>query len=443
MNKNLDGWQNVLVNLGNSNDPNQHSYFKDKGRIPYSILEDLYRSDGIARRIVDVITDDALRPWLSCEPELQNEFKRLKIKENLTNLSKWSRLFGGAVCVLFCDDSKDFSDPLKIESNRKILQLRVYERSKVSYTHQDLDDDPYSENFGMPKFYSIYPANGGVYKVHYTRTYRLDGLDLPTNERIKNEGWGESVLQPVYESLKTYGMISQASANILRDFIQVVIGIKGLTDMIRDGEDDLVTQRAKLIDMTRSVANSIFLDADGETYSKQASSVSGLSDLWDRFALNVCSATGIPATKLLGRAPNGLNATGESDIRNYYDMVESYRQDTLDPFISWIIKIIAAQTQLKFKPYHFEYIWNSIWQMSENEKADLKLKLAQVDSAYIDRGAADGEFLYHLRYGQKDFDPNVCYTKQNYEEWVKEMQDTPKENEVKEMIDTPKENESE
>ena len=36
-----------------------------------------------------------------------------------------------------------------------------------------------------------------------------------------------------------------------------------------------------------------------------------------------------PAVKLLGISPSGFNATGESDIRNYYDYITSQQEKVL------------------------------------------------------------------------------------------------------------------
>ena len=43
----------------------------------------------------------------------------------------------------------------------------------------------------------------------------------------------------------------------------------------------------------------------------------GLPDLLERVALRMASISGMPATRFLGRAPQGMNATGEGDERNY------------------------------------------------------------------------------------------------------------------------------
>lgn len=45
----------------------------------------------------------------------------------------------------------------------------------------------------------------------------------------------------------------------------------------------------------------------------------------DRFLQIVSGAADIPAIRLLSQSPAGMNATGESDLRNYYDRLSACR----------------------------------------------------------------------------------------------------------------------
>lgn len=39
----------------------------------------------------------------------------------------------------------------------------------------------------------------------------------------------------------------------------------------------------------------------------------------------------ILATRFLGQAPGGLNATGESDLQNYYNMIDAFQRLVIGP----------------------------------------------------------------------------------------------------------------
>ena len=421
MTDNMDGWNNVLTNIGQQtkNRSSNTKYNPDR-MIDRASLTSMYRGDGLARRVVDIPVDDAMREWIEADGKALDELARIDAKQRITEAAKWGRLYGGAVLVALIDDGKTFEEPVNMAGIRRVLQLRVYDRHRVSWTTADIQNDPLQANFGFPDYYTVQPIHGAPYRVHVSRLQILDGMPLPEDERQRNNGWGDSSLQSVYDALSKYGTVMGASGEIVQDFVQTVLGVKGLTDMLRAGEDDLVAKRATIIDLTRSVANTIFLDADGETYDKKASSVAGLSELWDRFAMHVSTVTGIPATKLLGRSPAGLNATGDSDIRQWYDVVGAYRGDELGPVVSWLVELLDAQLDWKKadRPDSMEWRWPSLWQPTEAEWADIKLKNAQTDNVYIMAGAVDAAYLYHLRHGGAEYCPDITYSLEEYEEWL-------------------------
>lgn len=47
-------------------------------------------------------------------------------------------------------------------------------------------------------------------------------------------------------------------------------------------------------------------------------------------------------TKLFGRAPAGMNATGESDLQNYYDYVDTLRESVLAPILRRLLPVRLA-----------------------------------------------------------------------------------------------------
>ena len=81
----------------------------------------------------------------------------------------------------------------------------------------------------------------------------------------------------------------------------------------------------------------------------------------DRFLQSVSGAADIPGTRLLGQSPAGMNATGESDLRNYYDRLQAmFRMDEA-----------LIRSALGSRPADVYYDWAPLWGMSEKEKADV------------------------------------------------------------------------
>ena len=70
-------------------------------------------------------------------------------------------------------------------------------------------------------------------------------------------------------------------------------------------------------------------------------SFTGLSDIYDQFMLDMSGAAEIPATKLFGRSPQGLYATGESDLKNYYEMIAQMQERILRPALEKLLPVMA------------------------------------------------------------------------------------------------------
>ena len=107
-----------------------------------------------------------------------------------------------------------------------------------------------------------------------------------------------------------------------------------------------------------------------EEFERVSVQFGGLADLMDRFARRVAAAARIPATRFWGQSPIGMNATGDSDMRNYVMMFEAERQDVLPAALDVLDEVLARDAGLS-EP--LEYTWPSLLEMSDKEKADVAL----------------------------------------------------------------------
>ena len=71
-------------------------------------------------------------------------------------------------------------------------------------------------------------------------------------------------------------------------------------------------------------------------------SFAGLSDIYESFMMDMAGAAEIPATKLFGRSPQGFNSTGESELRNYYDMIAQSQERNLRPALEKLLPVMAV-----------------------------------------------------------------------------------------------------
>lgn len=396
----LDGFSNIMTGIGARNSRVNRTFYDPVSCIlDQNTLTEIYRSNGMGRRVVNLIVDDAMRTFIQADNNLLNELSRVQAKQHIVDAATWGRLYGGSVLVAFVDDGKSLDRPLDYSKITKLAALRSYDRYQVSWLPDDLSKNLYDGYYGEPEVFMISPLEGEPFRVHRSRLQIFSGARVPNRIKAMNNYWNDSAVQAVYESLRNYCSSMNASAEIIQDFIQSVLSVNGLQNMIAQGAESCVDERIRVLNLSRSVAKMILLDAENENYSKQASSVSGLSDLIDRFAENICATTDIPFSKLTGRSPGGLGSTSHNDLENWDNVVEAYRTDEISPKIDWLVDILEAQRVWVDgkRPASFEWEFPPLKVANELEIAEIKLKNAQVDAIYMDRGAVDPRFMFEKR----------------------------------------------
>lgn len=409
--KRSDNWINNMTNLGMNSSRVNSTRVGALPLLDYMTLDEMYKSNGLAQKIVNIIVDDAMRGFIEADYDLLQEMSRIKLKQRITDGCYAGRLYGGALLVAFVDDGLELEKPVNLNRIDKIISIKVFDKSQVTWFSGDLNTNYGSEHFGEPEFYTINSYSNvmdvGVIKVHRSRCFLMNGATTTNRMRLYNGGWDLSIMQSCFAALRNYGIVTDSSAEIIQDFVQVIFKLNGLAQkMVQEGGDAVIKRRLNYIDMSRSITNSIFVDAT-EDYEKKASSVAGLADLWDRFSEVVCSVTGYPATKLFGRSPAGMNSTGDSDMKNYYDMVGAYRSDQVQPALDWIVELLEHQKTWKKKPKTFDWEFPSLIATSDLETAKIKKEYAEIDCMYIDRAAIDASEAWQQRFGQEKFNYNI------------------------------------
>ena len=406
-----DGYLNVITGVGAQRDPTTQTFYAPDPVLTQQQLEAIFEGDGIGRRIVEMPAEEMCRGWfdvITDEGEaVQDYLETLRMQQVFTDAAVWARLYGGSLVYLILEDGKDEQQPVDFSRIRKVVGAQAFDRWSVGFEPDRPSKDPILRLMGRPEFYKLTPIGGGFpIRVHESRVAYVPGRRLTAQRRQANGGWDASVLQGAWTALQRHGSGMGYASNILRDFVQSVLAVKDLTSMIAAGREDVVERRIRLLDVSRSILNTIILDAEGEEYTKQSSSVAGLADILDRFAETLSAAVGIPITKLFGKAPGGLNSTGEHDMRNYYDMLASEQNRMLDPLAESIVKMVLSAKDGPTggkEPAEWSVRWRSLDQPTEKETADLRKAVADTDKVYIDAGVLSPDEVAQSRFGQGEW----------------------------------------
>ena len=398
-----DGYSDLLTGVGTDRDPTSNLRFTRGYALQEQELCDIFDNDGVGRRIVEGPAGEMIRPWFEVSGEYSKEIadrlEELGAKHTITEAATWARLHGGCVVVFAVNDGRDFDQPLgKV---REVQGAQVFDRWRVSWVADSPSLDPMRRLKGYSQFLEVNATQGQRLRVHESRFVVVPGLLMTQGALEANGGWGNSVLNPAYDAIKKYVGSLGYSSNILRDFIQSVLAVKDLSGLLATGQSDKVERRLKMLDLSRSILNTMIIDADGETYTKSASSVAGIDAMIDRFVEHLSMVTGIPTNKLVGRASPGMNATGQVELINYYDMLASERDRMLAAVVERFVKLLYDERG--GEPEAWSIVWNPFQQMSEKEIAELRKEVADADKVYIDARVLTPAEVAESRFGQDEW----------------------------------------
>lgn len=384
-----DGLMNVVSGLGTARDKVSNHVFVNVD-LTQGECEALYLGDGFGRKIVDLVPQDMTREWRNwqakqAEALLETE-AAFNVRAKVCQAETWARLYGGAA-ILIGDGATDPRLPLDVTTIAKggLRYLHVFSRWDLATC--DFVRDLGSRDFGLPERYRIQSAElaDPSVEIHRSRFVIFDGYDVPRLAREANQGWGASVFQAIRTAL-VHAAASAANAAAMTEEAKLdVITKQGLTNSLADPEGERrLINRFVVAGQMKSIINTLLLDAD-ETFDRKQLSFAGLPELIATHLEILAGVADIPVTKLLGTAPKGMNATGESDTRNYYDSIRAKQTTRLGPTLRPLDEALIRHT-LGRRPRGIAYEWAPLWQPTPAELADIADKRAKVDKVYAAMG---------------------------------------------------------
>jgi len=379
-----DGFKNIMKGIGTSKDPRTSTLYEMGLRITQITANNLYIYNWLAAKVVDIPIDDATRKWRNLlipdadkKKEIEESLKKFDVKGNVNLSSKWARVFGGSV-ILAIMENEDPEEPLVIENIKKESLRNFIVLDRYNIYPAEINRNILSANFGKPEYYTV--ARNGQ-QIHHSRLYKLHGVLSTIMELEQQNYWGNSIFTTIFEPISDSGIVTQSISNLIYESNVDVYRISGLNALVAEGQDELVVKRLKLAHEMKSIINGIALDKEDE-YDKKTNSFMQLPQISDRFIQRVAGASNIPVTRLLGVSPAGQNATGEADMLNYYDYIQSLQENELRPIIDWMDSIILASTGFTDP---FEYEFKPLKQLTEIEQATVDFQIAQRDQIYLDQ----------------------------------------------------------
>jgi phage-related protein (TIGR01555 family) len=362
-------------------------------RIDDATLEEIYFSDPYASRICKCVPEEALRRGFSLytgdkgmDKALHDQWDAHHLTAKFVEAWTWGRLFGGGAILMGVDDGRDVWEPLDLENIYSVDYFAVLDKREL--TPVGWYDDPAARNYGEPAIYRLNRVGAvsvDTSEVHASRIVRFEGAMTNRLRRRQNNSWSESELQRVYTAVQQFNGAYASVATLLQDASQGVFSVKGLLDLLAADATDDVKKRLQYMDETRGANRAIVIDAEDEDFKRVdvAGLGGGLPATIDKFMYLLAGAAEMPVTVLMGQAPAGENATGASDIRWFYDRIDSSRTQVLLPRISRVARVLAAPMKRRTVGVGFP----SMYSQTPKEAADTEKTHAEADKIYQEMGA--------------------------------------------------------
>ncbi len=397
----FDGWFNPFSAFGTARDSSTASQFEPDAPLPDDLLTSLFNNDDIAQLVVSVWPQEMFREGYSLKTGNPEADKKIITRAEALSLNDafhdgilWARLYGGAAVFIGADDGRPADAPLDFEAIRSVDFIDVFDRRRVwPWRYYQ---NPKHPKYGKPEVYSLQSLQGGVAYVHETRLAIFRGARTDAYTQRQLNGWDFSILQNSLDAIKHFSECFQSARILMKEASIGVFAMKGLSSMIAGGQRNLLEARAQMLDLGKSVARSIFLDAsENESFSRVGVQFAGVADQL-RMAANRLSVTSrIPVLVLLGETPSGLNASGDANVRIWYDQIKAKQVKDVIPPMLRAYQMIGKSLNVQSNEYVLKP--NPLWQETPSEVSARRAQMATADVAYINTEVYTPEEVSRVR----------------------------------------------
>lgn len=349
------------------------------------------------RLVTETFAQEMTREWGEVKGDdqkrvdiLMEEFNRLDIRNLIRKHIENDYYYGGSQLYIQIEGQEDKTDlPLLInEKGIKKGSLKGFTVIEPVWSTPSVYNasNPLESDFFVPKQWWVMGKN-----VHQSRLLTLVMRPIGTMLRPAYNFYGMSMSQLMLPYVQRHQSIVDSVAQVITMF-----SLTGLsTDMTgllqsSDGGVNQLIERAKSMALMRKNDGIVMLDKSTEEFFQINTPLTSLDTLLDKFTQMLAYPSKIPVLKIFGTPTAGLGNTSDGEIRVFYDCVSAQQEAYILPQI----KVILDCMQLSLFgniDESIKFVFNPLYQLDDNEQADVNLKKAQTAQIYIQEGVIDNE----------------------------------------------------
>lgn len=373
----------------------------------YSFLSFLAQ-DGMISNAITTIADEMTRKWgeVSCSAE-NSEDKIKFIEEQLKELSTsavfqeamiYTGFFGGALIYLDVrgadgiePDDAELETPLykpgapdfnkaKL-AGKRLYGLKAIEPINIAPGAFN-STDPTKQNFYEPDYYFVLGK-----RIHASRFLKIVENTPPMVLKPVYQFFGIPQAQLALEYVQDFYENKRSTTRLVKKFSLTYI--KTDTQALLGSGPNGVESRIKTFAKYRDNDGIGIFDINEEEIGQINTPLSGLKEIWYANLEQIPMIFKIPIIKMLGQTPGGLNATGENDMRNFYDNINTKQKKVFSKEVLKLLNIICYCATLD--PAGLDFTWISLYEPTPKEQADINLVKANTDAVLHSTGAVGND----------------------------------------------------
>lgn len=395
----MDSYTNYFENAGlYSFNAISHSKFMGYAFLSY-LSQDAMINNGIT-----IMADELTRKWGKCTStnerseadlkKIDEKLEELNAKHRFRESAIYTGFFGG--CLMYMDlrkadgsqpDDAELELPLYIDGKdelnkaklkgMKLVGLKPIEPINISPAEFN-SSDPKQDNFYKPTHFYVLGK-----KIHRSRFLYFADLIPPMVLKPVYMFFGIPLAQLAFDYVQDFYSNKEAVSKIVKKFS--LLTFKTDTQKLLQNGETGVQERIATMAKYRDNDSVFIVDINEEDVAQINTPLTGLKEIWYANLELLPVIFKMPVTKLLQTSPSGFNATGEYDMRSYYDSVNTKQSVLFGEQIERLIDIICLTLGIESKGIYFK--WTSLFELSDKEQAEVNKVKADTDSVLNQIGA--------------------------------------------------------
>lgn len=244
--------------------------------------------------------------------------------------------------------------------------------------------EPGNLNFYQPEYYS-FPYNGTIKKVHRSNLIISTHGQVPDILKPSYYFGGIPLPQMVYERVYAAEKVAN-EAPLLALTKRLLVADANLEQLYTDPE----TSKNKIDRLVKMRDNfGVWCKQPGDQFTQIDTSLTDFDQLIMTQYQIVAGIVDIPMFKLMGSNFKGMNPTGEGELKNYVQTLQSLQENVFKPLIErhnlLSMKSDFGQSDMVSAKFH------PVDMPTEKELAEVEALKAQTDTAYVNSGILSPE----------------------------------------------------